>query len=273
MKSRFGWACALMTGTVCLAATSNAAESGTRAVQSTTFDLGLDSRNIDTADSTSNGTVDFSGVLTAPIGQVLGISVDVGYSESRVRTGDVLGNTASTTVSGKGSKTRCTFEGTNAEATLFARWPTIGKLSASYGIANRSADCGESSIFTFTGDDSLDTKHYRAAGELYFGNFTVGASRTSTTLQDGPKLETNEVSGSWYPMENLRVTAYGNDLYDDNTYGLQLEHQPEFMGNDLGVSLGFAQTDGSPRTRIISFGVQYHFGRNSTLKARDRELR
>jgi hypothetical protein len=45
------------------------------------------------------------------------------------------------------------------------------------------------------------------------------------------------------------------------------------MGNDLGVSLGFAQTDGSPRTRIISIGLQYHFGRNASLLVRDRELR
>lgn len=273
MKSRFGLACALVTGSVLMASASDAQESGTRAVQSTTFDLGLDSRNIDTADSTSNGTVDFSGSLTAPIGKWLGLSVDLGYSQSRVRTGDVLGNTGSTTVSGKGARTRCSFSGTNAEATLFARWPTIGKLSASYGIADRSADCGESSVFTFTGDDSLDTNHYRVAGELYFGDFTIGASRTSTSLQDGPKLETNEVSASWYPIENLRVTAYGNDLYEDKTYGLQIEHQPEFMGNDLGAYIGFAQTDGSPRTRIISFGVQYHFGRNATLKARDREFR
>src|SRR3954465_11460128 len=109
MKSRFGWACALMTSCGWLGAPSGAAESGTRAVQSTTFDLGLDSRNIDTADSTSNGTVDFSGTLTAPIGRWLGVSVDVGYSKSRVRSGDVLGNTASTTVSGKGAKTSCTF--------------------------------------------------------------------------------------------------------------------------------------------------------------------
>jgi hypothetical protein len=273
MKSRFGWAWALMTGSALLGATSNAAETGTRAVQSTTFDLGLTNRNIDTPDSTSNGTVDFSGILTAPIGSLLGVSVDVGYSKSRVRTGDVLGNTASTTVSGRGARSRCSFDGTNAEATLFARRPTIGKLSVSYGIANRSADCGQSSEFTYTGDDSLDTKHYRAAGEVYLGNFTVGASRTSTDLQDGPKLNTNEISASWYAMDNLRITAYGNDLYDDKTYGLQLEHQPEFMGNDLGVSLGFAQTDASPRTRIITFGVQYHFGRNATLKVRDRELR
>jgi len=261
-----------MTGSVLAAATANAQENEPRAVQSTTFDLGLDSRNIDTADSTSNGTVDFSGSLTAPIGKWLGASVDVGYSKSRVRTGDVLGDTASTTVSGKGARSRCTFDGLNAEATLFARLPSVGKLSASYGIADRTADCGESSQFTYSGDDSLDTHHYRVAGELYFGDFTVGASRTSTSLQDGPKLETNEVSASWYPMANLRVTAYGNDLYDDKTYGLQIAHQPEFMGNDLGAYLGFAQTDSSPRTRIISFGIQYHFGRNATLQARDREL-
>src|SRR4051812_13908196 len=102
MKSRFGWACAVMTGSVFMAASTNAAENDLRAVRSTTFDLGLDSRNIETADSTSSGTVDFSGMVTAPIGKWLGLSVDLGYSESRVRTGDVLGTTGSTTVSGKG---------------------------------------------------------------------------------------------------------------------------------------------------------------------------
>ncbi|HEU4654275.1 MAG TPA: hypothetical protein VFS47_09825 [Steroidobacteraceae bacterium] len=273
MKSRFEWTCALMTAGVLVAPTSQAQEVGTRAVSSTSFDLGLTSRNIDTADSTSNGTVDFFGVLTAPIGNVLGVSLDVGYAKSRVRTSDVLGSGETDTTSPKGARSSCTFKGTNADATLFARRPTLGKLSVSYGIADRSSDCGESSVFTFTGDDSLNSNHYRFAGEAYLGNFTIGASRTSTDLEDGPKLETNEVSASWYAMDNLRVTAYGNDLYDDNTYGLQIEHQPEFMGNDLGIWLGFSQTDGTPRTRIISVGVQYHFGRNATLKVRDRELR
>jgi hypothetical protein len=251
---------------------AHAQENSARAVQSTTFDIGLNSRNIDTAGSSSNGTVDFFGILTAPIGSVLGVSVNAGYSKSRVRTGDVLGDN-STATAPRAARSNCSFQGTNAEATLFARRPTLGKLSVSYGIADRSADCGDSSVFTFTGDDSLDTKHYRAAGEVYLGNFTLGASHTSTDLQDGPKLSTNEVDASWYALENLRFTAYANDLYDDKTYGVQLEHQPEFMGNDLGFTIGFAQTDGSPRTRIVSFGLQYHFGRNATLKARDRELR
>lgn len=273
MNSRLALACAVITGAASLAGSSSAAEVGTRAVQSTTFDLGLNSRDIDTADSASNGTVNFFGILTAPLGNVFGVSADLGYTKSRVRTGDILGADKTLTTSQKGVRSSCTFSGTDAEATIFARRPSLGRISASYGIADRSADCGDSSVFTFTGDDSLDTKHHRFAAEAYLGNFTLGASRTSTDLQDGPTLTTNEVSASWYPIENLRITAYGNDLYDDNTYGLQIEHQPEFMGNDLGVSLGFAQTDGSPRTRIISIGLQYHFGRNASLLVRDRELR
>jgi hypothetical protein len=273
MNSRLALACAVFAAAASFTGSSFAAEAGTRAVQTTTFDLGLESRDIDTIDSVSNGTVDFFGNLTAPIGDWFGVSANVGYSKSRVRTGDILGAGKTSTTSQKGARSTCTFSGTDAEATVFARRPSLGKISASYGIADRSADCGESSVFIYTGDDSLDTKHYRLAAEAYLGNFTLAASRTSTDLQDGPKLNTNEVSASWYPMENLRVTAYGNDLYDDETYGVQIEHQPEFMGNDLGVSLGFAQTDGSPRTRIVTIGLQYHFGRNATLQVRDRELR
>jgi hypothetical protein len=240
-----------------------------KAVQKTNFSLGLVASDSDTKDSTSNGTFGLGGILTMPIGKLFGASLGGAYSRSTARTSDVLRDVASA----NSTRPSCRFNNRDLSASLFARVPTLGRVSVSYGNGQLTSDCGDQSEFVSTGDDQMGTDNYRVAAEAYWGNFTFGANHTSTELEHGPTLDSNSFSASWYPMEDLRVTLSGGDLYDQDTYGIEIEHQPEFMGDGLGVVLGYSVVDRKQEVGTISFSVVYHFGTKVELKTRDREYR
>lgn len=246
-----------------------AAEPAQRAVQSTNFSLGLVASDSDTKNSTSNGTFGLSGIATMPVGDLFGASLSGNYSRTTARTSDVLFDVASQ----QSTRPSCRFNNSDAAVSVFARRATLGRVSASYGKGKVSSDCGDESVFVSTGDDSLGLDYYRVAAEAYLWDFTVGAVHTSTELEDGPKLESNIFSGSWYPLDSLKVTLSGGDLYEQDTYGIEVEHQPEFMGNSLSVSLGYSVVDQEEQVGTISFSVVYHFGTKAELKARDRLYR
>lgn len=240
-----------------------------KAIQQTNFSLGLVASDSDTKDSTSNGTFGLGGQLNLPIGKLFGASLAGGYSRSTARTSDVLLDVTSPT----SSRPSCRFNNTDLSANVFARWPSLGRVSVGYGKGNLTSDCGDQSVFVTTGDDEMGTDSYRVAAEAYLGDFTFGANHTQAELEDGPKLESNLFSASWYPFNSLRVTLSGGDLYEQDTYGIELEHQPEFMGDSLGVVLGYSVVDREQEVGTISFSVVYHFGTKVELKTRDREYR
>lgn len=240
-----------------------------KAVQATNLSLGLVASDSDTKDSTSNGTFGLGGLVTMPIGKFLGASLGGAYSRSTARTSDVLRDVTSPT----STRPSCRFNNRDLSASLFARWPRWGRISASYGNGQLTSDCGDQSEFVSTGDDQMGTDSYRFAAEAYLGDFTFGANHTSTELEDGPKLESNLFSASWYPIDDLRVSLSGGDLYEQDTYGIEIEHQPEFMGESLGVVLGYSVVDREQQVGTISFSVVYHFGTKVELKTRDREYR
>jgi hypothetical protein len=240
-----------------------------KAVQSSNFSLGLVASDSDTKDSTSNGTFGLGGVYTMPIGKLFGASLAGAYSRSTSRTSDVLLDVTSS----DSTRPSCRFNNTDLSASVFARLPSLGRISASYGNGQLSSDCGSQAVFVSTGDDEMGTDNYRLAAEAYLGDFTFGANHISTELEDGPKLESNTFSASWYPINSLRVTLSGGDLYEQDTYGIELEHQPEFMGDSLGVVLGYSVVDREQEVGTISFSVMYHFGTKVELKTRDREYR
>lgn len=240
-----------------------------RAVQATNYSLGLLASDSDTKDSTSNGTFGLSGIATMPIGDWFGASLAGNYSRTTARTSEVLFDVASQ----RSSRPSCRFNNSDAALSFFARRTTLGRVSASYGKGKVTSDCGDESVFVSTGDDSLDTDFYRLAAEAYLWNFTLGGVHTSTELEDGPTLESNIFNASWYPIDSVRVTLSGGDLYEQDTYGVEIEHQPEFMGNSLGVALGYSVVDREQEIGTISFSVVYHFGTKAELKTRDRQYR
>ena len=240
-----------------------------RAVQATNFSLGLEASDSDTKDSTSNGTFGLGGTATLPIGNLFGATLSGNYSRTTARTSDVLFDVESQS----STRPSCRFNNYDMVAGVFARRPTLGKISASYGKGKLSSDCGDESVFVSTGTDSLDTDYYRVGAEAYLWDFTVGAVHTSTELEDGPKVESDIFSASWYPVDSVKLTLSGGDLYDQDTYGIEIEHQPEFMGNSLGVSLGYSVVDRDREISTISFSVVYYFGTKVQLKTRDRQYR
>lgn len=269
LRNKIGLPAALLL----VSSTTVAAELGRpaepKAVQKTNFSLGLIASDSDTKDSTSNGTFGLGGIVTMPIGKIVGASLSGAYSRSTARTSDVLLDVSSP----EQTRPSCRFNNTELAASVFARWPSIGRVSVSYGNGSLSSDCGEQSAFVYTGDDSLDTDNYRFSAEAYLGDFTLGASHTATELEDGPKLESNLFNASWYPINSVRVTLSGGDLYEQDTYGIEIEHQPEFMGDSLGVALGYSVVDRDQEVGTISFSVVYHFGTKVELKTRDRQYR
>lgn len=257
-------------GTFALLACGGSALAQDRAVERMHFELGVDSTEIDTSDSTSSGAIGAGLTATLPIGRYFGASLGGGYTRSRVRTRDVLKDENGEL---PGDRPTCSFDSLIGEASLFFRMPSIGRVSAAYDMGDLSADCDGVVLFPVSGDDKLSTDGYRFNAEAYLGDFTLGAEHVKTKLEDGPEVEATTLAAAWYPFESLKVELYGNDLYDEDTYGLELEHQPEMFGDGLGVHFGFSTNDASPRTRTWQLGVSYYFGRRVTLQTRDRQYR
>src|SRR5690606_14523208 len=114
----------------------------------------------------------------------------------------------------------------HGSAGLFLRRPGLGKIGVSYLYGELSADCGGNSQFLPSAQEDLSTDGYRIDAEVYLGNFTLAGARFSTDLERREKLETTSVSASWYAMPNLKLSVYGDDLNDRDTYGVVIEHQP-----------------------------------------------
>lgn len=239
-----------------------------RAVQATNFEFGLTASDSDTKGSTSNGTFGLSGAAIVPLGPWFGASLEAGISRTTARTSAVLVDTESNT-----TRPSCRFNNVDASASVFARRPTLGKVAVSYGQGQLESDCGAQSVFLGTGTDKLDTDHIKLALEAYLWDFTVFASRTTTELENGPELDSDAYGVAWYPFNSLKVTLSGGQQYDQDIYGIELEHQPEFMGDGLSVTLGYSVLDREQEIGTISFGVFYHFGTKVPLKIRDREYR
>jgi hypothetical protein len=259
---------ALLGASILLVSTGARAQLG--ASEATNFEIGVESSDSDTSDSTSSGTLGGRLKATIPLGTYFAASISGDYSETKVRTRDVL---AEAIGSLSGVRPSCDFDSTNGEVTLFARRPTLGKIGVSYGVGSLGSDCGANSQFLITGNEKLSTEGYRVEAEYYFHDFTLAAARTSTELEDGPKLESTSVTASWYPHDSLRISVSGNDLYDQDNYGIRFEHQPDFLGDAFGVHVGYARTDQDPKTRTINLGLIYYFGTRVELKVRDRQYR
>ncbi len=257
-------------GALALLTWGSAALAQERAVERMHFELGVESTESDTSDSTSSGAIGADLTATLPIGRYLGASVGGSYTRSRVRTRDMLKDETGEL---PGDRPTCSFDSVTGEAALFFRIPSLGRVSAAYGTGDLSASCDGVVLFPVSGSDSLSTDGYRFDAEIYLGAFTLGAEHVKTKLEDGPDVEATTLAARWYPLESLKVELYGNDLYDEDTYGFELEHQPQMFGDGLGVRFGFSTTDASPRTRAWHLGLSYYFGRKVSLQSRDRQYR
>lgn len=268
MNTRTGLqAIGIVVASCCVSAAAIAQD---RAVRAPHFEFAVSSTENDTSGGSSSGSIGGNLAATFPLGRYFGASLGAGYTRSRLRTRDVLEDESGEL---PGDRPSCSFDSMTGEASLFFRLPKYGRISASYNLGELSSSCDGTVLFPVSGTDSLDTDGFRVNAEAYLGKFTLGAEHVRTNLDDGPELEATTVFGNWYPLESLKIQLSGSDLFEEDTYGLMLEHQPEIFGDGLGVRFGFSMTDASPKTRTFELGVSYYFGRKVSLLTRDRFYR
>lgn len=241
------------------------------AVRSSNFQLGISSQHVATSGSISNGALGADFDANFPLVSYLGGSVSGSFARSEARVRSALESADNGT---SGTLTQpCSFNNTTYGASLFLRKPSLGRVGVSYDRGKLDADCGDDSQFLSTLGDSLTTKNLTGFVEYYWRDFTFAGQHVETTLERGAKLKSDTFSISWYPLNSLRVGLSTNDLYGNRSYGVMIEHQPEFLGDAFSVSLGYAIRDQDPQVRTVTFNLVYHFGTQVELKTRDREYR
>jgi hypothetical protein len=243
-----------------------------KAVDSSNFQFGFASREVRSSDSPNNGTLGGNFEAVFPISSYFGASFNADFGRSETNVRHELEQASGGTTSGNTTQS-CNVDNYDLGATVFWRNPKLGRVGAGYNDGHLSSDCGDHAIFLPSGDDTLGTKSYNLFAEYYWHKFTFGAMHTETKLGDGDTLKSTSLSGSWYPLENLRVGLTANDLYSKMGYGFVIENQPEFLGNGFSVSLGYGMRDLSPSVRTLNFNLVYHFGKLVPLIRRDREYR
>lgn len=169
-------------------------------------------------------------------------------------------------------KTTCSYETLSGTATLFARRPSLGRISASYSAAELKSKCGASG---FVGNSAtLDSDAYSLAAEYYLPEVTLAAQRKVTSFGENSELVADVVSAAWYPLTDLSVAANAGRVGGNMQYGIAVEHQPEILGEFASVALSFGNLDAAGNSiRTISLSFAYHFGARFDLKTRDRQYR
>ena len=169
-------------------------------------------------------------------------------------------------------KTVCSYEALSGTAALFARRPSLGRITASYSTAELESKCGASG---FAGNSAtLDSDGYSLAAEYYLPELTLTAQRTVTSFGEDSELVADIVSAAWYPITDLSVSASAGRVGGRMQYGFAIEHQPEILGELASVSLSFSTLDAQgDSVRTISLAFAYHFGARVDLKTRDRRYR
>lgn len=248
------------------------AEGDGDALSARNYEFAFTSKAVDTSGSPSTGALGGYVDANIPIWGFLGGSLTGSYTHSEVQVRRLLEETSGQTATGKESQS-CAFSDTDLGASLFVRNPSLGRVGLSYDRGHFSSNCGDRSLFLPSNDDSMTTKALRAFAEVYWHELTLGAEHSETSFERGDKLKSNTASLSWYPFDNLRVAVIGNDLYSKNEYGILLVNQPEFLGNDFSVSLGYSVRNVKPEVRTVSFNLIYHFGTAVNLIDRDRKYR
>ena len=131
-----------------------------QSVRAPNFEVGMLASEVDTADSTSTGSVGVHAAGTLPLGSYFGVSLSADYLDSSVRTRGVLVDAGAPS---SGSRSSCSFDSTDGDIKLFARKPTLGRIAVSYGLGRLSADCGDDSRFVWTDDETLYMEIGRAS--------------------------------------------------------------------------------------------------------------
>ncbi len=206
-----------------------------------------------------------NGGITFPVLTYLGASLSGTYGHTNLASNPFPNTTPGS------AWPSCTVSSGDLDAGLFVRNSAIGKVGISYGVGRQQSHC--SATFLATGTDKLDTKNYAGNAEYYFSNVTIAVVRTQTQIDSATNLDSDTLTTSWYPTNNLRVGLSANGLDLKNTYSFGLEYQPEFLDNSLSLLLGYTTQRQTIETHSITVGFGYFFDKRVDLMTRDRQYR
>jgi len=153
-------------------------------------------------------------------------------------------------------------------AEAFLRDYEVGKLSAAFRYSETEFDRPDNSV---NFDDSSSAKNYRAAGEYYFSNLTMAASRTYVDLENSDNAKIWGLSGFIYVKENTRLGIFGAHRDDKINYGGSMSHQPALLRNATELSISYQDVGDSDK--IYSVSLAYYFDKRPSLIDRDRKYR
>ena len=241
-----------------------------RAVEAATFDGGFNFQEVK-AGGDPNHTAGAAGVYTFGLGSYFGASISGAASHTNIQSDrPAVGSTDVTTSS---IARACGFNSTDVTGGLFLRNPAIGRIGVSYGLGQIHSDCSDNATFVASDTHGLKTHNYSAIAEYYFSQLTLGIGRSTSHLDGGDDITADSLTLSWYPVTELRLSPTAGRVESKDSYGLNLEGQPEFLGDAVSVLLGYSVQRQTPNIKTLSLGFIYHFGKPLELQTRDRQYR
>jgi hypothetical protein len=236
-----------------------------QAVQATNFQASFESGDTYASGNRASNIYDINGGVTFPLLTYLGASLSGTYGHTNIATNPFPNSTPGS------AWPSCVVTSGNLDAGLFARDSAIGKVGISYGAGRQQSHC--SATFLATGTDTLDTKNYAANAEYYFSRVTIAVARGRSHIDSANNLDSDSLTASWYPINNVRVGLSANGLDFKNTYSFGLEYQPEFLDNSLSLLLDYTTRRETIETHSVTVGFAYFFDKRVDLMTRDRQYR
>ena len=224
------------------------------AVESVHYQISL---NTSWSNSSSNGdwrSTFANGTVTLPVGNYLGASLFGSVGTSEVDDA-VLGS--------------CDVDGHSLGGGLFVRDVNVGRIGASISRSDSEA-CFTSAGLSGTTDTTTDA--YGVDAEYYLRTVTVGLSR-SWVDYDGWDADLARLRAAWYPMKNLSLAFAVGALDAEDSRSATLEYQPGFLGNAVGIGLGYSYYKEEPSDGTWTVGLTYYFDKRIDLLTRDRRYR
>jgi hypothetical protein len=144
---------------------------------------------------------------------------------------------------------------------LFWRNPNLGLLGLTGGYLARSG---------------VDTFQAGAEGEYYLGRFTFGLFAGAGSINynnSAPFIDTQptrfigRISADWYVLDDLRLGVAYSTALRNNLFNAEAEYQTPLRG--LALTAEVAAGDHGYDHWLL--GVRYYFGRNKSLRERQRQ--
>jgi hypothetical protein len=124
--------------------------------------------------------------------------------------------------------------------------------------------------------EAVDSYELGLEAEQYFERLTLGAKAgiARISYDEAPAFVENDNSAlfiklylSYYPADNLLITAIAENRFDNNSFGIELEYALPVRG----LSIFANATKGDNNYNHVFVGARYYFGDEKPLKRRHRE--